>query len=466
MKLSFHGAAQTVTGSKHLITLKNGKKLLLDCGMFQGRGNETDSLNREFGFDPAEIDYMVLSHAHIDHSGLIPKLVNEGYKGKVYCTYPTKDLAQILLLDSAHIQETDAKFINKKRRDSNKSALKPLYETQDVMRCLIRFVPKELDEWHQIDEDIQLKFTEAGHILGAAVVNLKIKEDEEIKHLTFTGDVGRYNDSLLKSPAPFPQADIIICESTYGDSLHDDAQVSEEEFIKVILRTCFEREGKLIIPAFSVGRTQELVYILNRLIESGRIPSLNVYVDSPLSTEATRITYNHPECFNKKLLKYMEHDENPFDFSTLRYITDKESSQDLNQKKEPCIIISASGMAEAGRVKHHIANSIQNFRNTILLAGYCEPNSLGGRLKLHPSNVTIFGEEYQVKAEIAEIKSLSAHADYEDLSQFLSCQDSQLVKQFFVVHGEPEVQEHFKRKLIKKGFVEVYIPAPHQSFHV
>ncbi|WP_044173461.1 MBL fold metallo-hydrolase RNA specificity domain-containing protein [Flectobacillus major] len=466
MKISFHGAAQTVTGSKHLITLKNGKKLLLDCGMFQGRGVETESLNKEWGFVPAEIDYMVLSHAHIDHSGLIPKLVKEGYKGKIYCTNPTKDLAQILLLDSAHIQESDAKFLNKKRRDQNKSAISPLYDTHDVMCCLMRFTTVDLDEWIQITDDIQLKFTEAGHILGAAVVNLRIKEDDEIKRITFSGDIGRYNDAILKSPAEFPQADVIICESTYGDSLHDEVQISETEVIKLIYKTCVEQDGKLIIPAFSVGRTQELVYMLNRLIESATIPALNVYVDSPLSTEATRITYNHPECFNKKLLRYMERDENPFDFPTLRYITEKEVSQELNQKKESCIIISASGMAEAGRVKHHIANNIQNPKNTILLAGYCEPNSLGGRLKLRPDVVKIFGEEYRVNATIAEIKSLSAHADYEDISQFLACQDPKQVQQFFVVHGEPQVQEHFKRKLIKKGFNEVYIPAQHQVFNI
>lgn len=466
MEISFHGAAQTVTGSKHLLTLKDGTKILLDCGMFQGRGKETDSLNREWGFKPEEINFMILTHAHIDHSGLIPKLVKEGFKGKIYCTGPTKDLAQILLLDSAHIQENDVKFINKKRVEQEKNQLAPLYDTQDAMRCLMRFTTLKLDEWYTLTEDVQLKFTEAGHILGAAVVNLRIKEDSKTTKITFTGDIGRYNDSILKSPAVFPQADVIICESTYGDSLHDDMKISEEKFVEIIMKTCFEKRGKLIIPAFSVGRTQELVYTLNRLFNEGKIPPIETFVDSPLSTEATRVTYNHPECFNKKLLKYMEIDENPFDFDDLAYITDKKASQSLNERKEPCIIISASGMAEAGRVKHHIANSIQNKRNTILLVGYCEPNSLGGRLKLRPRMVSIFGEDYQVIADIDEIKSLSAHADYEDLSQFLACQDSQLVDKFFIVHGELPVQENFKRKLIKKGYNEVFIPAIHQKYSI
>jgi metallo-beta-lactamase family protein len=466
MKISFHGAAGTVTGSKHLIHLKNGKNILLDCGMFQGGGQETETLNRHFGFIPLEVDALVLSHAHIDHSGLIPKLVKDGFNGKIFCTPATYSLAEALLKDSAKIQEEDVNYLNKRRKAQNKKPLEPLYTSADAENALNYFHVRPLNESFEVIENVSCVFTEAGHILGSGVVNLSIKEDEKKTQICFTGDVGRYNDPILNSPASFPQADVIICESTYGDSLHDDLAISEDILLKEIMNTCVHKKGKLIIPSFSLGRTQEIVYALNRLDISKKLPNLKYYVDSPLSYLTTEITKKHKECYNKELLEYMKTDSDPFGFENLTYITDVEDSIALNSNDAPCVILSASGMADAGRVKHHIANSIEDSKNTILIVGYCEPSSLGARLQNESDEVKIFGKIFKKNAEVNKIKSFSAHADYMDLMQFLSGQDPKKVDKFFIVHGEPKVQENFKNKLIKKGFDFVEIPQIHESFNI
>jgi metallo-beta-lactamase family protein len=463
MKIAFHGAAQTVTGSKHIITLSNGKKILLDCGMFQGMGRETNELNKDFGFNPAEITYMILSHAHIDHCGLLPKLIKEGYNGKVYSTPATKDLAKVLMEDSAGIQEQDIKYENKRRSLLGLPYLKPLYTTEDAMIASNHFETVEYDVWHEIDEQISFCYTDAGHIIGSAVLNLRIKDKGETKTLTFSGDVGRYRDIILKSPSVFPQADYIILESTYGNSLHDEHHSSTEALLGWIKKTCLEKKGKLIIPAFSVGRTQEILFTLNQLELENSLPHLDYFVDSPLSMKATNIVKSYPNYFNDRIQKVLENDDDPFGFRGLKFIKSVEESKLLNYHKNPCVIISASGMAEAGRVKHHISNNIESSRNTILLTGYCEPNSLGGRLKKKPREVMIFGQPHEVNAEIAELRSMSAHGDYEDLCQFLSCQEPRAVKKLFLVHGEPEVQQDFKQRLIRKGFTDVEIPEMHQE---
>ena len=463
MKIAFHGATQTVTGSKHLITLANGKQILLDCGMFQGLGPDTMPMNNHFGFDPAQVDYMVLSHAHVDHSGLIPKLVKEGFKGKIFTTAATRDLAEILLKDSAHIQANDVKFINKRRFLEGKQPIEPMYSIEHVQEAMHRFVEVPYEKPYAIDEDITLQLFENGHILGAATIFLSIKENDKTTKIVFSGDVGRYGDYILKSPATFPQADYIIIESTYGDRLHDRVDTNSEFLRDIIIHTCIDKKGKLIIPAFSVGRTQELLYTLNEMELDMKLPGVKYYVDSPLSTSATEVVKKHPECFNRQVQRILKYDNDPFDFRGLHYIEDKRESQALNGSQEPCVIISASGMAEAGRVKHHIANNIQDARTTILMVGYCEKASLGARLKQHPEEVRIFGQTYQVKAEIEEINSMSAHADYNDLCQYLSCQDPGEVKKVFVVHGEEASQEAFKARLHKKGFLDVVIPRPHEE---
>ncbi len=466
MKISFHGAARTVTGSKHLITLSNGKKILLDCGMFQGMGKETQILNTDLGFNADEIDCVILSHAHIDHSGLLPLLVKQGYKGKIYATPATIDIVQLLLLDSAFIQEQDARFINKKRILEGKMPIDPLYKEEDARKTFEFFYPLEYQEPFTVCEDVTLQFFDVGHILGSATVFLTIKENGKTSTLAFSGDVGRYGDPILRSPQPFPHADYIIIESTYGNKTHDPIDTYAVKLKENILETCIRKRGKLIIPAFSVGRTQELLYALNELEENGELPALKYYIDSPLSTEITQAVKRHPECFNRSVQRLMLTDDDPFMFEGLAFIKDKRESQALNSSHEPCVIISASGMAEAGRVKHHIANGIENWRNTILLIGYCEPNSLGARLKRKPEIVGIFGSQFTVKADIRTVDSMSAHADYNDLCQYLSCQNPSEVKQLFVVHGEPEVQDEFKSRLLKKGFQDVIIPELHEEIGV
>lgn len=461
MKIAFHGAARTVTGSKHLLTLTNGKKYLLDCGMYQGMGNETDDLNRDFGFNPSDVNYMILSHAHIDHCGLIPKLIKEGYTGKVFATPATKDLSAILMADSAGIQESDLKFENKTRAAQGKSYLSPLYVMEDATEAVEHFVIVDYGKWFTIDENVQFMYLDAGHIIGSTTVHLKITENNKVTHLTFSGDVGRYRDIILRSPEVFPQADYIIMESTYGNKLHDEITGTPDKLLEWITKTCLQKKGKLIIPAFSVGRTQELLYALNQLENENRLPDLPYYVDSPLSLEATEVMKSYPQYFNSRVQKLLLTDKNPFDFKGLKFVQSVEESKSLNYRSDPLVIISASGMADAGRVKHHISNNIENSRNSILFSGYCEPNSLGGRLKLHPKEVGIFGQPHEVHAEIGEIKSMSAHGDYNDLCQWLACQDPKQVKKLFLVHGDYDVQQDFRNRLISKGFLDVEIPARH-----
>jgi metallo-beta-lactamase family protein len=461
MKIAFHGAARTVTGSKHLITLQNGKKYLLDCGMFQGLGQDTDTLNRNWGFIPADVNYLILSHAHIDHCGLIPKLVKDGFTGKIFCTPATRELTAVLLEDSAVIQQEDFKFLKKKKLLDKHQNLAPLYDESDVKRALELFEEVEYENWHTIDEQVQFMYTDAGHIIGSAAVHLKINEEGKETKLTFSGDVGRYGDVILRSPAGFPQADYILIESTYGDSLHDPDQNTPDLLLQWIEKTCLQKKGKLIIPAFSVGRTQELLFALNQLEIRAQLPDLDYYVDSPLSIAVTEIVKKYPRYFNKNIQSMLQTDKDPFSFKGMKYIQSVEESKLLNYRSTPCVIISASGMADAGRVKHHINNSIENSRNSILLVGYCEPHSLGGRLMAGAKEVNIFGAVREVHAEVGSIRSMSAHGDYNDLSQFLAGQDPKQVKKLFIVHGEYPVQQAFQQRLIKKGFMDVEIPPLH-----
>lgn len=463
MKIAFHGAARTVTGSKHLLHINPGTKVLLDCGMFQGLGKETLELNSHWGFEPRELNYVIISHAHIDHVGLLPKLVKDGYKGPIFCTPQTAELANIMLLDSAHIQEDDVRYVNKRNKRQNKPLIDPLYTVDDVAGVieLMRAVP--YGESYRIDDSLELLYTDCGHIIGSAAVNLRIKEHGKETHLTFSGDIGRYNDLILKSPEVFPQADFIIMESTYGNKLHDVLKSVTDRLLEYIVDTCGKRKGKLIIPAFSVGRTQEILYLLNRLETEHRLPPFDYYVDSPLSIQATKVLKHFPDRYNKDVRDLLKRDEDVFSFRGLKFLLTADESKKLNDSNEPCVIISASGMAEAGRVKHHIAHGIDNARNTILIVGYCEPHSLGGRLRNGAKEVTIYGEPHKVLAEVGVLESLSAHGDYEDLSQWLACQDPGRVRKLFLVHGEYEVQQEFRERLLRKGFRDVEIPAMHQE---
>lgn len=461
MKISFHGAARTVTGSKHLIHLDNGKKILLDCGLFQGLGRETLGLNQDWGFEPTEVDVMVLSHAHIDHVGLLPKLVRDGFTGKIWCTPPTADLARILMKDSGRIQENDVEFINRSRRKDGRELVEPLYTEDDAVTALDLFELLDYDTEQEILPGVHVHLTDAGHLLGSSSVHLRINENGEETRLTFSGDIGRYSDAILRAPGEFPQADYVIMESTYGDSLHGLALPAANELQRWIQHTCIEKGGKLVIPSFAVGRTQELLYQLNRLDLEKRLPAVKIYVDSPLSITATEIIKRHPECFNEQVEKTLRTDDDVFDFTGLEYIQNAEESIALNENPEPCVIISSSGMAEAGRVKHHIVHAIGSPKNTILMVGYCEPRSLGGQLKSGAKEVSIFGKEFQVKAEVGSISSMSAHGDFDDLLRWIKGQEPEQLRKIFLVHGEYDVQQVFAKKLESKGYKNVEIPEQH-----
>jgi metallo-beta-lactamase family protein len=464
MKLQFFGAAQTVTGSKHLITTDKGIKILLDCGLFQGIG--TQEMNQSFGFEPSEIDYMVLSHAHIDHTGLLPRLVAKGFNGPIFCTSATRDLAEILLGDSARIQESDLERVNKRRAKRGEPLLELLYNEDDVVKTLDQMRAMTYRESFELCDDVSCTFTDAGHILGSASVHLLIKENSGKNiRFTFSGDIGRPNDKILKSPETFPQADYIICESTYGNRLHPAAENVKAELLEIVKNICVRNRGKILIPAFSVGRTQEIVYALDQLEEEGLLPRIPVYVDSPLSVKATDVMRRHKECYNGNILKYLRiGDGDAFGFDNLTYIAAKEDSMLLNEQNGPAIIISASGMAEAGRIKHHIANHIDDPNCAVLFVGYCSPEGLGGQLKAGEKKVRIFGAEYQVKCQIFNMDSFSAHADYNEIIQYLNCQNKAEVKKIFLVHGELESQKAFKERLQNIGWGDIEIPAFKQEY--
>jgi metallo-beta-lactamase family protein len=458
MQLSFYGAAQTVTGSKHLVTLNSGKRVLLDCGMFQGKGTKNEDLNADFIFKPAGVDYLILSHAHIDHSGLIPRLVKKGFKGKIYATPPTLELCKLLLNDSANIQKNDS-------RNGN-SQQEPLYNKVDVERALSLFETVEYETPHAIDDSIELLFTDAGHILGSAVVNLKIKEDGVERRLSFTGDVGRFCNRILKPPQTFPDAEIIICECTYGDKLHESIDLSEERLLREVKGTCVEKEGNLIIPAFSIGRTQELIFSLNKLAEDKKLPEVQVYIDSPLSVYATDIMRSNEKYFSEPMHEYLKFDSDPFAFPGLHFVSDHEDSRLINHSDKPGVIISSSGMMEAGRILHHLKNNIGDARNTILITGYCEPSTLGGRISRGEEEVSIMGEKMSVKAEVLHMNEYSAHADYGDLLKLLIRQDKDKIKHLFLVHGEKSSMLHFKETLEQQGYRNVQLAEYRMSYEV
>ena len=460
MVLSFYGAAQMVTGSKHLVTLSNGKRILLDCGMFQGKGANNAKLNAEFEFEPEKINYLVLSHAHVDHSGLIPKLVKEGFGGPIFCTPPTLEFCKLILLDSARIQQSNA------NTSGGVIADEPLYTESDVQKSLDLFVTVEYNKKHKIDEDIELLFTDAGHVLGSAAVNLTIHEDGKTKRLCFSGDIGRFTNRILKAPEPFPQADVIICESTYGNKLHLALQSTEMRLEEIVNDVCVNRKGKLIIPSFSIGRTQELIYSLNILAEEGRLPDIKVFVDSPLSVYATDIMRNNSEYFNEEMLNYIKSDPDPFGFPQLHYVIEQDDSILLNTLGEPCIIISSSGMMEAGRIRHHLKNNIADSKNAILITGYCEPSTLGGQLLKGADKVRIFDEELEVKAEIILMKEYSAHADFGDIVKFLFCQDKEQIQQIFLVHGEKDSMEKLMEDLGEYGFKNIQMAEFRMSYEI
>jgi len=469
MKLTFFGGVRDVTGSCHLLTLENGFTLLLDCGLYQGNRPDMVHFNREWPLNPANLNTLILSHAHIDHCGRIPKLVKDGFRGNIYCTPATRDLAHILLLDSAAIQENDAIFHRKRQsRDASyedRDFLEPLYSEKDVLNALRQFITVDYDRWFSVEKDIRCCFTDAGHILGSASIALYIREGETEKRLGFSGDIGRPARPILRDPQPIPPVEHLLCESTYGDREHPAAPAEREKFLTIIADTCLKRKGKLIIPAFSVGRTQEIVYLLDQLEQEGRLPPIPVFVDSPLAVDATRIYAAHPECFDEDLTDYLLQDENPFGFSNLKYVRRQVDSVTLNDLEGPAIIISASGMINAGRIRHHVARALENPANTILLVGYCSPNTVGGRLRAGEPYVHLLGQRRTVNARVEIMDSFSAHGDNLEILEFLKNQKGHL-KALFLVHGEPQAKTTFAELLKHYGFPEPHIPDLGQVFEL
>lgn len=473
VKITFHGAAGTVTGSKHLVELMRADgsraRVLLDCGMFQGEAlmdRSGKDRNRRFGFDPRSIDIVVLSHAHIDHSGLLPRLVAEGFEGPIWSTPATRDLCSIMLEDSARIQEYDHAYDVKRARQRGREPQQdgPLYTVEDVRPAMELFQTIDYGEMQRIAPGIDLMFTDAGHILGSAAVHLDIDDGERTYRLTFSGDVGRYVDRLLPEPAPFRQADHIICESTYGDRDHAPIAEAEEELLRHVTEVCVDRKGKLIIPAFSIGKTQEILHTLNSLSNAGRLPRLPVFVDSPLAISATDIAKRYEDLLSDEVRAELRADPDLFSFPGVEFVRSPERSKQLNGMHSPCIIIAASGMMEAGRVRHHLLHGLSDPANGVLAVGFCAPGTLGADLLAGDKKVRIFGEEVPVNASVARMEFYSAHGDRNELQRFLSCQAPGQVKHLFLVHGIEKSLMAFKEACSSKGFKEISIPRRGESF--
>ena len=465
MNIHFHGAAQTVTGSQHLLEI-NGRKLLLECGLFQGRRSETYERNRHFHFDPKDLDAVILSHAHIDHSGNLPHIVKDGYEGPIYATKATAHLVNLMLMDSGHIHESDAAYLNKKRARRGQPPIEPLYTQVDAAHVAQYTVGVPYDEQFEVIPGVTAHFVDAGHILGSAAVALDIQEGSRSYRLWFSGDIGRRDMPLLRDPVLPSNADYLLMECTYGDKAHRDPQLAFDEFRKVVTETT-ARGGKVIIPAFAVGRTQELVYYLHQMVDSGDTPRVPVFVDSPLAVNASDIFRAHPEVFGEETREFMRNDKHnaALGFEMLTYTRSVEESKAINLIEGPAIIISASGMAETGRILHHLRNNIENPLNTILIVSWQAPHTLGRRLAERQEQVKIFGEVYHRRARIETIGGLSAHAGQSMLIEYATAVKDQ-VKKVFLVHGEARGAQPLMEKLKESGLSEVYFPEPHTFFEV
>jgi metallo-beta-lactamase family protein len=465
MQIQFIGAAKTVTGSMHLIKV-NGTKILLDCGMYQGKRKESFEKNRKLEFiEPESIDYVILSHAHIDHSGNLPQLSKNKFKGTVFSTFATRDLAHTMLLDSAFIQKKDVEFVNKKRTKNHQNLFEPLYLEKDVYDIMEQFQAVSYRKEYHINSNVSFIFYDAGHILGSAITVLNIKENGRHIRLAFTGDLGRPYRPILKDPQLTGNVNILITESTYGGRYHPDNE-SAINRLQEVINKAYERRGKIIVPAFSLGRTQELVFDLHKLKMEKKIPDFPIYVDSPLSSNVTEIFRMHPECFDHEIREMLVTERDPFGFVNLKYITDVEESKKLNSLKEPCMIISASGMCESGRILHHLANNIEDPNNMILMTGYCAENTLGKRIIEKDKKLKILGDEYNVNAEIQVLNYLSGHADKDELLGYISHMDRNDMEEIFIVHGDPDQQLKLKDGLQIVGFKKMIIPDPGEEFYL
>lgn len=469
MEITFHGAVRTVTGSQHLVRV-NGLNILLDCGLYQGSRKESYERNQNLPYNAAEIDILVLSHAHIDHSGNVPNLVKSGFMGDIVCTYATRDLCAIMLRDSAKIQQYDIEYINKKRDRQGLPPIEPIYTMADAVDSLKHFIGIGYERPYKLAPGITLTFYDAGHILGSAIVALDIEDREAGRdiRLVFSGDLGRPNRPILRDPTFINSADVLLIESTYGNRFHDD-KIEATNKLERIVKETYQRGGKLIVPAFAVGRTQELVYRLHQLVAARDIPpNLPVYVDSPLAVDATGIYRLHPEAYDEELHQFLADGRNddPFGFDMMRYTRTTAESKELNFLREPAIIISASGMAEAGRILHHLKNNIEDPRNTILIVGWQAPHTLGRRIVEKQAKVRIFGEEYQLRAQVETINGLSAHADRGELLEWTGHLQKR-PSHTFIVHGEEDASIALAEALQREqGFAHAAVPQLGQKFTV
>jgi metallo-beta-lactamase family protein len=469
MEITFHGAVRTVTGSQHLLSI-NGYQILLDCGLFQGSRRATYERNRYLPYDASEVDVLILSHAHIDHSGNIPNLVKSGFKGDIICTYATRDLSTIMLRDSAKIQQYDIEYLNKKRSRNNEPPLEPIYELSDVVDSLRQFIGIGYDRPYQVVPGVYLTFLDAGHILGSAIIVLDIEDKEQNRslRLVFSGDLGRPNRPILNDPAIVEKADVLLIESTYGNRTHPTQQESYKDLEKIVKDTT-EQGGKVIIPAFAVGRTQELVYYLHQSVDRRRLPDdLPVFVDSPLAIDATAIYRLHPEAYDEEVVEFIENDghRDPFGFDMMRYTRMTSESKSLNYLLGPAVIISASGMAEAGRILHHLKHNIEDPRNTILIVGWQAPETLGRRLVEKQPRVKILGETYTLRADVKVINGFSAHADRPELIEWAG-HIKPAPSHAFLVHGEEDASFSLANGLRQSlGFKKAVVPELGQRFTI
>lgn len=463
MKIKFCGAARTVTGSQHLLEI-NGKKILLDCGLYQGKREEAYQINKTFLFDPKELHAVVLSHAHIDHSGNLPSLVAKGFRGNIYSTTATRDLCSIMLQDSAHIQEKDVEYVNRKRAKKHEELFKPLYTPDNVRDTMKLFKAVAYNQKFYIDntgQSVQVEYFDAGHILGSAQVLLTITENGKTFKFAFSGDIGRPHLPILRDPDFIGNVNYIISESTYGGRVHDKAADMDAQLEKAI-KDALSRGGKIIVPAFSVGRTQEVVFSLSKLFNKGSIPKFPIFVDSPLSVHVSDIFKLHHECFDKETSDLISNGVDVFGFSNLTYIKDVEDSKALNSFKGTCMIISASGMCEAGRILHHLSNNIEDSTNTILIIGFQAPDTLGRRLVesrgIENPEVKIFGDIHRVMAKVVVLNSFSAHADKNELYDYFEKFDKNQVEKIFLVHGDYDQQQALQTQLQSEGYKDITIP--------
>jgi metallo-beta-lactamase family protein len=466
LKIQFIGGARTVTGSQHLLFI-NGKKILLECGLFQGRRKDTYEKNKNFLFNPAEIDLMILSHAHIDHSGNIPNLVRNGFDGCIYATAATVDLCQIMLRDSAYLQERDIEWINKRRKKKNEEPIEPLYTFEDVETAMQNFIGVQYNRKIQLFPGINVTFRDAGHILGSASILLEIEENDGRKiRLGFTGDIGRPDMPVIRTPDKLRDLDAIIMESTYGNRLHPPVEDVEEELAKVV-RQCTKDGGKIIIPAFSVGRTQLMVYMLHKLFDQNRIPEIPIYVDSPLAVNATNVFRAHPECFDRETNRvFLDNGEDPFGFARLKYVSEVNASKELNEKKGPMVIISASGMAEGGRILHHLKNNVGNPKNLILFVGYAAEHTLARKIMDGAKEVNIFGEKNVINCKVKIMDYFSAHADQKELIDYIRLNTKKKLKNIFLVHGEEGQSLILREKLVTMSYRNVHFPVSGEKFEI